>query len=298
MEWVKALDGHSGARVDLCRDAGRYFVRKRATDPARNVRLAAQADKQVEARGEGLRCPAVLRRGDDGGLFFFDMDYVSGDSVAHLARDGAISFDPARFRSFLATTLQHYCDRPTGRIRPSDIRDKLETVEARALAQPRLAELHGGIRRVAADLREWPWPEVDQTTCHGDLTLENILVTTDDDFALIDFDAVELSSGVLDAAKLMQDTVGLWCLRKLAVQQPNSIDFLNARMNLKWLENEIATLGRTLFPQHTDHLPRMAALHLMRTLPYTTDKAEAVFTLQNIMSLLTATRAGRMAAHS
>ena len=51
------------------------------------------------------------------------------------------------------------------------------------------------------------------STCHGDLTLENLIYSTDNQFVLIDVSSGEYDSWVFDIAKLRQDLDAKWFLR-------------------------------------------------------------------------------------
>ena len=59
------------------------------------------------------------------------------------------------------------------------------------------------------------WDNIPESPCHGDLTLENILLTAGKTVGLIDCDEAFVSSWWLDFGKLFQDIAGHWCLRGL-----------------------------------------------------------------------------------
>jgi hypothetical protein len=55
------------------------------------------------------------------------------------------------------------------------------------------------------------------STCHGDLTLENLIYSTDNQFVLIDVSSGDYDSWVFDIAKLRQDLDAKWFLRNADV---------------------------------------------------------------------------------
>ena len=217
------------------------------------------------------------------------MEFMPGSAVSHMAVESAALFKRDQFRDFLHATVSDYRGRVIGEIPPQAFIDKLHAIERQTLANAAVTELHDVVRRITADMRALDWPALPETECHGDLTLENIMFTSTGRFTLIDFDVVELSSAFLDLCKVLQDTSGLWCLRRMAIKQPVDIAFLNARMALERLESVARGVAEELFPEHSRHVFLFASLHLMRTLPYCTEKDVGVFTLQNVMSLLSRT---------
>ena len=54
-------------------------------------------------------------------------------------------------------------------------------------------------------LENFNWSKIPKTPCHGDLTLENILITQDKKLYLIDFLDSFYNSWMIDIAKLLQD---------------------------------------------------------------------------------------------
>lgn len=78
------LGGHSGCQIYLIEDDdGKTFVRKISKDEDYNERLKAQSEKQASFKGEPVKAPVVLKQGyTEEGLYFFDMEYVQGITLA------------------------------------------------------------------------------------------------------------------------------------------------------------------------------------------------------------------------
>ena len=62
-------------------------------------------------------------------------------------------------------------------------------------------------------LRSFDFSFVPRSSCHGDLTLENIIVTTNNELYLIDFLDSFYDSWMIDIAKLLQDLELKWSYR-------------------------------------------------------------------------------------
>jgi hypothetical protein len=278
------LAGHSGAVVTLMNQPGHSFVRKRAGCAEQNARLQAQCQKQQAQYEGGLRLPRVLGSFMANGLFHFDMEYIAGASVAHECLDNHFAGGAG-----LAAELRHCIGRYAAGagppIAPSAFQAKLHAILAKcrgnAVVWPMLPALDTGLRRLAAQ----DWRGIPQSDCHGDMTLENILVHRGV-HSFIDTDVTDLDSFVMDIGKLFQDVAGLWCLRHLALQSPGTLRYLNAQLSLARLQ---ATLRAALndFLPHTSHIAgALAMLNLMRALPYCRDEATAVFILGRVNNIL------------
>jgi streptomycin 6-kinase len=271
---VHLLKGHSGARVAY--HAGRRsFVRKTAAAPAANARLKAQADKQRQLHMLALPFPRVLAQGIAAdGCATFDMEYLPGRSVADAVINAAF-FDTAT----LVRTVQRMTwlfSPGAGAALPARLfRDKIESIAA--------ACDDGAVRACAAALQLLDWSGIPQSPCHGDLTLENILLTTNRTVGLIDCDETFASSWWLDFGKLFQDIDGHWCLRGLyAAGTPR----VNAIQKLAPLGHAFRTLAAAIDPALPQRLPQLAALGLLRAAPYARDKATRDFVCARIRHLL------------
>src|SRR5688572_6158178 len=87
----RRLTGLSGANVFLVsRDERHWFIRKLATDQAASDRLRRQAMKQARFSLElpdVLRTPRVLDEGEHDGMYYFDLEFISGsDGATYLRR--------------------------------------------------------------------------------------------------------------------------------------------------------------------------------------------------------------------
>jgi aminoglycoside phosphotransferase (APT) family kinase protein len=280
----RRLAGHSGAVVTLLREQGRSFVRKRAGSAAQNARLAAQCEKQRAWHASGQPCPAILREGLAGGLYFFDMDYVAGSSAAHQCISGA-RLD----RAFVARELHDLLARlhrtSGAEIPPADILGKLAAIGQAARGNPALAGILPGFLSSLDRLAGQDWRGVPQSEHHGDLTLENLIIHQTD-YWLIDFDVVDIGSWFMDVGKLFQDLHGQWCLRHLAAAQPGSLAHLNAQLALSRLGEVVWAALRDLSPRLPALIPALAAFSLARAMPYCTDAATAAFLAGRVEAVL------------
>ena len=101
--------------------------------------------------------------------------------------------------------------------------------------------------------------------CHGDFTLDNIIMGNDGRFYLIDFLTTYLETPLQDFVKLKQDTVYGWCVRKLSKSDKTKanvfFDKIKALPILKKIEIE-----------YTREVKILNLISLLRIAPYVRDK--------------------------
>lgn len=277
------LKGHSGASVMLLQEGGVHIVRKTAGGPAQNQRLLGQAEKQRQLLYSGLPFPAVLQSGLDQELAFFDMEYVPGRTVANIVCEAAPFLTDA-----VLGALQRLFDlfRLTAgsSLDPGLFRQKIEQISAcRSAAAAKHAK---DVAAIAERLTRLSWEGIPRSECHGDLTLENILVSGNRRVVFIDCDDCFASSWWLDAAKLFQDAAGHWCLRHFHLAGDRGAAMLNAAEHLDALATQLHALVAAADRDLSDRLPQLTALHLFRTIPYAKDVRVVAFVLARISAVL------------
>lgn len=281
----RALRGHSGVCLTLIEEPGGSYVRKSATRPAQNERLRRQCQKLQAAHDAGVSCPAVYRLGDNGGLFYFEMEYIPGEGLSHaIASRRELRWN--ELTPSLVALLERFKATEAGGIPEEEFRAKLSRIVDESRHNPAVAESHAAAETLAERLLRMSWSGIPRSDCHGDMTLENILIRQDGSLCFLDFDVPEHPSWVLDLAKVYQDLMGQWCLRELAIQQPDSTELLNAQMALARLTRTIGPAFDTVLPKHQQRMAQLASFHLMRTLPYAASPNTAAYVVKRIAAIL------------
>jgi tRNA A-37 threonylcarbamoyl transferase component Bud32 len=283
----RTLVGHSGVSITLLRTLGGSVVRKMARHAGQNPRLKAQGDKLREANNRGLPCPRVLADGIREGLFYFDMEYIPGETLAN-AVTGGRQLDWGRVIAQIMQVVASFRDSQTGVLDASVLRAKLQNIALACRSNLTDRNLIAEIDRVAHKLRGLDWGDIRVSACHGDLTLENILVRLDESLVFIDFDVPEQQSWMLDVGKLYQDLLGHWCIRYLAparATDPVDVGYLNADVRLDQLAGLVSDQVKVIAPGLEKRCGQFAAFHLLRTLPYATERRMVEFVLRRIAVL-------------
>lgn len=278
------LVGHSGAQIAVLHRNGTMVVRKSAGLPSQSRRLERQQRKQARFYAAGIPTPQVTADGKECGLYFFEMEYVTATSIAQCIAQGDTGPTGA-----LVLWLRDWITRMQGSVRgvidPAACVAKVNHVIAHVHEAHGL-RFHPHIAYIAAALEGLSWPIMPLSDCHGDLTTENILVGRDGHLILIDFDCSDLSSFYMDVAKLYQDLMGLWCIRHLAISQPNSVHLRNSWLAMLRMKKGVDDLIENALPDLLRYIPSLVCLNLLRALPYCTDEAVGNFIIQRIEALL------------
>ena len=273
----QVFHGHSGADVRFHAASG--IVRKTAAAPAVNARLLAQAEKQRRLFMLGLPFPRVLaERLDAEGRAQFDMQYLPGRSIAD-AVNQAGAFDPATVLKSVERMFWLFAQAAGAALPAQLFHEKIHAI-AKAGGDP--------VKEAAKRLAACDWTGIPQSPCHGDLTLENMLITTAKTIAFIDCDEPFASSYWLDFGKLFQDIEGHWCLRRLYAADAPAPARVNAIQKLAPLAREFRNLAAVTDAALPARLPQLAALGLLRAVPYARDEALIGFVCRRIAHLLDA----------
>ena len=266
---VRVLKGHSGCSVSLCAANGRYFVRKLSASLQYNKRLRQQIDKQIRLM-DVIRVPHVLAQGHVDELLYFDMEFIAGQDfqsyalVRNLNDLSGLAERVMAAAKMLAATQQGVLDAGL-------FQAKLIDMGAQIRASPFYPEQQPFLERMIAVLERADWSTIPRTQCHGDLTMENMLLMNDGSIAFIDTLDGPLESVWLDIAKLRQDLLSGWSLRSILWREETNRNGRLLHMFSRYLLDEIEREIKTSFPTLIPHLTALQTLQAARVLPYVQD---------------------------
>lgn len=264
---TKALNGHSGCKVLLCENDARVFVRKISSSREYNTRLQTQVNKQAHFESRFVNAPRILNSGiTDDGLYYFDMEYVRGVTLAEYMH----RIEIGKIRGIVSGLMSHISEvnRKSGPDRTDVFLSKINAL--RQSLSLWMTVIPGAdmqvINRTLAVLEAHSWKNFTQSSCHGDLTLENIIVR-DGELYFIDFLDSFYDCWLLDISTLLQDVYTMWAYRDW-----NAID-INTQIRLAVfrdiLVDEICGIDGGMWIIEAFYA---LLLKLLRIYPYTRDE--------------------------
>ncbi len=256
---ITELGGHSGCQVLLSEsENGDVYVRKVAGETEYNERLIRQAEKQKLFENNVIHAPKVLRSGyTDEGCFYFDMEYIHGITMSEFMK----TVEVGKIRG-LVERITHNLVKldSTAQVNEAIFQEKI--MRLREDVSPwKDPTLELGLKRLEAH----SWSKFSNTPCHGDLTLENIIVKGDQLY-LIDFLDSFYDSWILDMGTLLQDVQMLWAYRNQSQIEINTLIRLIVFRDI--LLDEMKQIAGI---EYITEMYYALLLKLIRVYPYTVD---------------------------
>lgn len=257
-EFIKHLNGHSGCGLNLYKQNGVLFLRKDSGTPDYNRRLKKQYIKQNKFSLLGIKTPKVFNYGHEDGLFYFDMEFLNGITLAEYMANIKIkeinTLVSLLFKSLPVQTSQKniYAD-PIFKKKICQIKKQLRPSDKEALNAIQILE-------------NFDFSDVPFSYCCGDLTLENIMLDDNKQIYLIDFLDSFYDSWMIDVAKLLQDLELHWSYRH------QDIDF-NLAMRLAVAKEALLENIAEYENAHKNIITiyHILLLNMLRIIPYAKD---------------------------
>lgn len=269
IEFIKLLSGYSGCHVHLYKKDNKYFVRKISGSTEYNKRLERQIVKQASFKHPVIRAPQVYKTGYINGYFYADMEYIDGKTIAEIIRQK----DYLEADKAIYNVITLFAPTNTVLINAQDIVSKISDIHT-MLCKFDDTEL---CKKALQQLNNHTW-ETHPIACHGDLTLENILVK-DGTVYLVDFLDTFHDCLEIDIAKLLQDLLCMWSFRYSDLAQED-IDFLQI------CSENIINLYTKITGSSIDQIYAMLKLTLLRIYPYIKDNETKMFLDKKLEDLL------------
>lgn len=271
---VTDLGGHSGCKILLCEtDDNKTFVRKVSSGKDYNSRLQIQAEKQIYFKSDSIKAPMVYSTGtDENGLYYFDMEYIQGKTMAEYMK----TIEVGKERNLVEAIVHNAVSME------SNCLDADETIFMRKIVslEERLSEQNNDtVKSALKILRNHSWCRFTRTSCHGDLTLENIIVK-DGQLYLIDFLDSFYDCWIMDISTLMQDVQTMWSYR-----HQEEVD-INTILRLIVFRDILMDEVKKTAPEDYMEVYYALLLKLVRIYPYSKDKRTYEFLNEKTDSII------------
>ena len=202
------LSGHSGCKIILCENDNEIkYVRKISSDIAYNERLQKQVYKQEMYKSKFFKVPKVIKKGfTEDNLYYFEMEYIQGITLAEYIKKIEINRLNVLVKKITEELLSDFDNTQKTDVlvfhkKISELKIKIEIYNNHTF------DLALNI------LNNHDWSKFYVNNCHGDFTLENIIVKNDELY-LIDFLDSFYDSKLLDMGSILQDIQAMWSYRK------------------------------------------------------------------------------------
>lgn len=282
---ITDLGGHSGCKILLCeKNNNEIFVRKISSDKNYNKRLAVQAKKQATYSNPNIKVPKVLQTGyTDDGLFYFDMEYVQGITMAEYIK----TIEIGKVRSICESIVNNIVSRDSEN---TDVDESIFTTKIASLKEKLQPQNNPVINDAVELLNKHSWKRFRKTQCHGDLTLENIIVK-DNQLYLIDFLDSFYDCWIMDISTIMQDVQTMWSYRHDEEAE------INTKLRLLVFRDILMDTVKRVSPEDYLEVYYALLLKLIRIFPYTKDKETYDFLNDKTKSIINIIREMEVCEH-
>ena len=274
VEFIKPLKGHSGCGLNLYKQDNKFFLRKDAGNALYNKRLKKQYIKQNKFELSGVKTPKIYDCGQENGLFYFDMEFLNGITLAEYMSNIKIK----EINSLIGLLFKSLPVKNSKILPDTDIVFKKKISQIEEKLRPCDREAIEAVQM----LKKFDFSNVPLSYCCGDLTLENIMLDDNKQIYLIDFLDSFYDSWMIDVAKLLQDLELHWSYRnqeidfnlamRLAVAKEalieNITEYENAQTNIKTIYH-------------------ILLLNILRIIPYTKDEKTDLFLKSSLNKIIT-----------
>lgn len=265
------LNGHSGCCLNIISNNNVLVVEKESKDLNYNIRLKNQVEKQKKYSHNVFKSPKVYDEYYKNDIYCFTMEYVQGILLSDKLKSielSQIQLVSEKFFSLFEINIEY---------------DK----NAKYKIYSKLEELVGNIKisnyifdKSFYLLKNFDWNYLAKGSCHGDLTLENIILRNEEIY-LIDFLDSFYDSWMIDCAKLLQDLECHWSYRKEKLSENTEIRLIIFK-NLLLSQIEKLANGEQILKT----IYHLLLLNLLRIIPYTKDKVTMEFLIRNIEKVI------------
>lgn len=236
------LKGFSGNRIEVLRTNNQTFVRKTVKNEneqkkMKNEILKLRKLSDISEKSNLFKIPKILKSGTDKeNLFFYDLEFVPAESL-----DSSLhKFSSAKLKKFASelTTIineisshKNLIDNKISEESFFKIKfnETLINLEKKEHTLELSKELISEYKQKIEQLKIEPKHLTNQTNfCHGDMALDNILITRNDEIYLIDPLMNDFENKMWDYVKILQSSMTHWNLIKY-----NNFEILKNKIKIK-----------------------------------------------------------------
>ncbi|HSQ97511.1 MAG TPA: hypothetical protein VLL98_02210 [Rickettsiales bacterium] len=221
---IQNLKGYSGCILEKYEKNGNNFVRKISRDFNYNRRLKKQCLKQLNFKGNDyILTPKISNYGILNNLFYFDMEYIN----APLFYDVLFSMQDDEIEFYINILLKNLS---INKIKKNTQQNFIFNKKINSMQNEfDSRNLNNDLFNFSIEkLKNFDWTRIPNSDCHGDLTLQNILLK-DDNIYVIDLLDSFYNSWMFDVSRILQDLELGWSYRFKELNQKQKDKILFAK---------------------------------------------------------------------
>lgn len=258
------LRGYSGCQLYIVDYNGVSRVKKKSSDLEYNGRLRKQKEKQEKTDLKGFHKCSVYSEGEEDGLYYFVMEYINGNTLS----EKMFFLELDKIKEFTERISQNMTEFASFNKEANIVFDEKIYFLKKVISNQNSYYLDKSFKM----LDQFNWEYVIPSPCHGDLTLENILVQSEKMYLIDCLDSF-YDSWLIDVAKILQDVDVMWSYRKYKQLSNNLIIRLTIMRDLLIEKIKGMDSGEHLI----ETIYYILLLNLLRIYPYVKDDETLIF---------------------
>jgi tRNA A-37 threonylcarbamoyl transferase component Bud32 len=253
------LIGNSGCKLNIFKDKV-FKVRKESSNFLNSNRLNRQYLKILSFKNfNNISVPKIYTFNKSRNLFYYDMEYINGPTLSLYLMSQPISETKVVIDNIIEFIFN--CKKNSNsKYNQSKFFDKIEDLQKNIIFKENF------FKKIFKILKKHNWKNVEKSSSHGDLSLENIIIKNEN-IKFIDLSDNFISSYKLDISKIIFDVISSWSFRNTPLKS-DDLKIYSLKIYL------LKIFSKKLSSNDIEDIKMLIILDFLRVLIYTKNKDE------------------------
>lgn len=277
------VKGNSGCSINIVEHDNKLTVHKSTFDSNYVQRLVTQANKQKNAvLTSNIEVPKIHSVSISDSSATIVMDYIHAKNFVDFIEQSPISAIDDFTKSIIAYIENEIKSSHEETVRSNVFTDKIDSIEHNSKKNSFITNKTFGLLKEASKVfKQHGDIKLPVGICHGDLTLSNILFSSNK-YYLIDFLDSFIETPMQDIVKLRQDTSLLWSLQ----MYDRPYDKIRVKTVLDYIDEAINDHFSTTCEYYKSYYDYIQLINILRIVPYAKSQTVAGYLENTLTSLL------------
>lgn len=277
------VKGNSGCSINIVEHDNKLTVHKSTFDSNYVQRLVTQANKQKNAvLTSNIEVPKIHSVSISDSSATIVMDYIHAKNFVDFIEQSPISAIDDFTKSIIAYIENEIKSSHEETVRSNVFTDKIDSIEHNSKKNSFITNKTFGLLKEASKVfKQHGDITLPVGICHGDLTLSNILFSSNK-YYLIDFLDSFIETPMQDIVKLRQDTSLLWSLQ----MYDKSYDKIRVKTVLDYIDEAINDHFSATCEYYKSSYDYIQLINILRIVPYAKSQTVAGYLENTLTSLL------------